>query len=106
MKICRRMEKQKTPISTVNAAVLRPAILLQLGNKKEAIALLRKAISNAEEHDMILHLAASRRRLGELLGDEKGDKFIQEANAIFAQEKIANPDKMIEVFAPGFKIRT
>ena len=64
--------------------------------------ILAAAVTAAEKTDLLLHAAAARRRLGELLGGEKGAALIAQADEWMAGEGIQNPVRMTEVIAPGF----
>ena len=48
---------------------------------------------------MILYAAASRRRLGEIIGGDDGRAHVQEADAWMTAQQIRNPARMANVFA-------
>ena len=54
---------------------------------------------------MLLYAAAARRRLGEMLGGDEGRALVETADAWMRSETIVNPERMTEVFAPGFDRR-
>jgi hypothetical protein len=51
---------------------------------------------------MHLHAAASRRRLGELLGAAPGQALVTEADQWMREQTIRDPARMTSVYAPGF----
>jgi serine/threonine protein kinase len=62
------------------------------------------AAAGFEVAGMALHAAAADRRLGELLGGDKGQKLIANANAWMAGQNIANPGRMTALYTPGFHL--
>jgi hypothetical protein len=51
---------------------------------------------------MRLNAAAARRRLGILIGGDRGRALATEADACMASEQIRNPCRMTAMLAPGF----
>ena len=51
---------------------------------------------------MHLHAAASRRRLGELLGAAPGHALAAEADQWMREQTIRHPAQMASVYVPGF----
>ena len=49
---------------------------------------------------MNLYAAASRRRLGEILGGDEGRAQLERADSWMNQQGIRNPARMADVFAP------
>jgi hypothetical protein len=70
------------------------------------LALLREAIAGFEAVDMKLHAAAARRRLSALVAGDAGREFERASNEWMASEKVKNPDRIAQVFIPGFTRRT
>ena len=68
----------------------------------EALTFLRRSVVLFEEADMALHAAASRRRLGQLLGGDEGGALVRGAEGWMAAEGIADPAAMGDSLAPGF----
>jgi hypothetical protein len=52
---------------------------------------------------MMLYAAVARRRQGLCLGGEKGAALIVEADRFMRKQDIANPEKMTDALAPGFR---
>ena len=67
---------------------------------ESATAYLEDAAEKLDAADMALDAAAARRRLGTLLGDERGDALVAEADAWMQQEGISNPERMAAMLAP------
>ena len=97
-----RIERERMPWSTAIARLLRATISALHEDRDAALAWLRAAESSFEQADMTLYLAVARRRHGELLGGEEGARLIERADAFMRSEKIARPDLISQVLAPGF----
>ncbi len=98
----RKLERERIGYAAVWALLLRAGIAAQKGNAKAASGHLTNTIERAEQHDLLLCAAAARRRLGELLGGDEGAALIAAADDWMNSEGIVNPERMTEVFAPGF----
>jgi serine/threonine protein kinase len=88
--------------ATIWGMLLQAAALTQRGQKLEALNILHKTIRYAAAQDFPLCAAVSRRRQGELLGGEEGQRLIDLADQWMQSQEIANPKRLCEIFAPGF----
>ena len=52
---------------------------------------------------MLLHAAAMRRRQGEILGGDQGRALLRAADASMQRQKVANPERMTDLLAPGWR---
>jgi hypothetical protein len=84
------------------ALLLSAAVANLEGRTGAARDLLAAAATAFERADMGSHAAAARRRLGELLGNERGRELIADADAWMASHGIKHPARMTRMFAPGF----
>jgi hypothetical protein len=71
------------------------------GDGGAALGILARAESGLRAAEMALHLAAARRRRGELIGGDAGRGLVDESNAWMAGQGIRNPDRMCVLLAPG-----
>ncbi|MHB8862902.1 MAG: serine/threonine-protein kinase [Pirellulaceae bacterium] len=76
------------------------------GDNKTAVDLLRQVISQFDSAEMGLFAAVSRRRMGELLGDEEGRSLVRQADAWMASQSIRVPWRFAAMLAPGFAVRS
>jgi eukaryotic-like serine/threonine-protein kinase len=51
---------------------------------------------------MRLYAVAARRRLGEMIGGDRGRQLIAETEEWMSKQQIKNPARMINLIAPGF----
>jgi tetratricopeptide (TPR) repeat protein len=95
----RQLARAGVGYATVYALLLRAGLSARAPGP--AMACLRQAIELAETHDMALHLAAARDRLGRLVGGAEGAALRAAAARYAAEQRIVAPDRMFEIVAPG-----
>jgi eukaryotic-like serine/threonine-protein kinase len=98
----RAMVRERSQWGLAFASLVRAAIASCRSDPASAGEHLRDALAGFEGGEMLLFVAAARRRLGELLGGDKGQALVTRANAWMAARGIANPDRMTAMLAPGF----
>jgi hypothetical protein len=103
--LARRLGREKTPWSGATALYVRGAAAAVRRGQAGARALLSEAVARFQAAGMQLHVAAVRRRLGELLGGAEGRALVAEADAWMAGQHVQDPARMVTVFAPGFPAR-
>jgi tetratricopeptide (TPR) repeat protein len=104
-RIARRLDGERAGYANVYALLLR-AGMSSFGSghtDEEAAGHLREAIEQANEHDMGLHLAAARDRLGRIVGGDEGAALREAAAAYATAEGVVEPDRMYEAIAPGIR---
>jgi len=80
-----------TGLGTVNPNVARNDVAMLLENTALAFA----------QEEMALHVAAARRRLGEISGGARGSALVSGADAWMNAHGIQNPERMTLMLAPG-----
>jgi hypothetical protein len=98
----RRLERERTPQSKPQACLIRAGLAMHLKNKQAAIAHLQDAANGFAQSSMNLYLAATRRRLGSLLGGSEGRELTDSAAAWMASQGIQDQRRMTAVLVPGF----
>jgi hypothetical protein len=101
-RLARKIEKENMAWAQPFAAIIRAAVAYQRGQQVEAATLLGAAGDGFERGDMHLYAAVSRRRLGELLGNDRGQQLIKDADAWMTTQRIKNPERMARMLVPGF----
>ncbi|HLE61639.1 MAG TPA: AAA family ATPase, partial [Pyrinomonadaceae bacterium] len=102
-KLARKIQKEPLQWAEPLAALIRAAIAAARGDKPTAVTFLLRALEGFSTANMALYEAASRRRLGEAVGGERGRQLIAEANNWMARQRIQNPARMTQMLAPGFE---
>jgi len=101
-RLAHQIEKENMSWAKPFAVVVRAAVTHQRGQNTEATTLLAAAGDGFERGDMRLYAAASRRRLGELLADDRGRQLIADSDASMTTQRIKNPERMARMLVPGF----
>ena len=101
--IARRITHEKMSWADPFAALTRAAIATGNNQPEPATALLSEAITGFELADLALYAAASRRRLGQMLGGERGAELIAAADEWMWNQEIKNPMLMTRMLAPGWE---
>ncbi|MDH5676300.1 MAG: hypothetical protein OEZ06_29540 [Myxococcales bacterium] len=103
LRASKALSGQPLPRAQAMALLIATAIAHQRGGQAQARQLLQAALSRFEEAEMAMYAAATRLRLGQLLGGAHGEALIAGARAHMAAERIANPEPMLSMLAPGFQ---
>jgi eukaryotic-like serine/threonine-protein kinase len=101
-KIAGRILREKMPWSDPFAHLIRAAIATGHDQSQQAATLLTEAMGGFELADMALFAAVSRRRLGQVMGGERGAELVAEADAWMRNQQIKNPVLMTRMLAPGW----
>jgi hypothetical protein len=97
-----RLEREKRADCQGLARVIRAAVAWQRRDHAAAVQLLGQATEQFETLEMKAHAAATRRRLGQLVGGDQGRELIDAADTWMKSQGIRNPVRMTRVYAPGF----
>ena len=95
----RRLEREGMPWSMALACPIKAGVAAARGNSSQAANLFALAVTQLEAVDMHLYAAASRRRLGEILGGDKGQAQVNRADTWMREQHILNTARMADVFA-------
>ena len=99
--IARRIERERVHWADALAALVRASIAFSRGNRGEAARRLGFAACIFAIADMGLYAAVTRRRLGAILGGERGRALVESADAWMRGEKIEKPSGFADMLAPG-----
>ena len=72
------------------------------GNDSRAVELISQAIEGFAASDMALYAATARRRLGKILGGDRGGELVNQADEWMSKQQIKNPAAVANLMAPGF----
>jgi hypothetical protein len=98
----RGLDRERTPWASAYAQFIRAGVAVRRGDDLKAEGLLTKAATSFDSVDMNLNAAVTRRRLGELIGGDRGRSFIEEADRWMAVQQIKDPARWTAMYAPGF----
>jgi serine/threonine protein kinase len=96
----RALERERTPWIAPLAQLLRAGIAAQRGDETRAAELLAAAALGFDDAEMALHGSAARRRLGELVGGERGRARVEEADAWLVGQTIRDPATFASILTP------
>jgi serine/threonine protein kinase/tetratricopeptide (TPR) repeat protein len=100
--LAHKIENENMAWAKPFAGVVQSAVAYQRSQHTEATTLLAAAVEGFERMDMRLYAAGSRRRLGELLADDRGRQLLADADAWMTTQRIKNPERMARMLVPGF----
>jgi hypothetical protein len=95
----KRLLREKMSYCTPHGQHLLAGVAILRGDRIGAAHLLEQAAKGYEAVEMIALAAAVRCRIGELRGDDDGQRMIDEAHAYFRRQGAANPERMIDALA-------
>ena len=86
----RRIEAERMPWGIALATAARAGVARLAGESTAELDLLRSAAARFDELDMALFAAATRRRLGAVLGGDEGRALTQAAHTVFQAQAVAD----------------
>ena len=84
------------------ASLIRAGVANKRGDDVTAATLLEKALKEFENADMKLYAVIIRHRLGKMIGGDRGRELVTEANEWMDRQQIKNPERVMNLLAPGF----
>jgi serine/threonine protein kinase len=99
-KDAQRIAREKMAWSAPLGLLIRACIAARRGDQHAAVRLFEETARGFDAADMLLHAAATRRRLGTLLSGDQGTSLIAAADAWMTDQKIQNPERMTAMLAP------
>jgi serine/threonine protein kinase/tetratricopeptide (TPR) repeat protein len=101
----RRLEKESTPWAVASARLVLASLAHVRGDRETTVKLLRDAADRFDKIPMTLCAEAVKRRLGVILGGDAGEALVARADAWMKEQGIRRPDRITDVYAPGFNAR-
>jgi hypothetical protein len=96
----KRIERERTEWGRVFSQLLRAGTAFMRGRHDQAVKLLRGLETLGEEQEMYLHVACTRRRLGEILAGDEGAALVAMSTRWMDEQGIRNPDAMTRTIVP------
>jgi hypothetical protein len=97
-----RLEREVRHDAPAAAALLRACVAAARGDREVALHRLEAAEAGYEAAGMVLLASCARRRRGALEGGDEGRLRIAEADAFMNDRGIAQPERWLDMYAPGF----
>ena len=97
-----RIRHERMSWSDPIADLIDAGVAVQRGEAAAARRLLPGAIESFDRKGMSLYAAATRRRLGALVGGSDGRDYLRQSDEFMGREEIVNPAHMTRLIAPGF----
>ncbi|MBI5160420.1 MAG: hypothetical protein HY996_03245 [Micrococcales bacterium] len=101
-RMARKLERERVPVASAWAALLRGALASRAGDTAGAIAALDRAIEAADALQMSTVAACAHLRRGALFGGADGATETARADAALRREGVVSPERLCEVVAPGY----
>jgi tetratricopeptide (TPR) repeat protein len=98
-KILRKLRSWSWPL----VRLVRAGIATARGQKEQAVEELETAVGEFDAWEMALYSAAAKRRLGQLIGGQRGEELITAGTEFMTRQGIVRPDRMTQMLAPGFE---
>jgi len=98
----RKLEREKAPWARALALLVRAGISAARGDRDRAIERLSEAERSCDKADMAALATAARWRRGQLLGGDVGNTMLANAREWLQGQRVADPDAMVAMWAPGF----
>ncbi|MET0794112.1 MAG: protein kinase [Polyangiaceae bacterium] len=101
-RLAKDLRREREPFTTCWAFLLDAAVACQRGQLERARSALSEAIASAKIADLPHCAASARLRLAALCEGEASRGPLAEGRAWFEAQQIRNPERMLDVWAPGF----
>jgi eukaryotic-like serine/threonine-protein kinase len=85
------------------AAMFRGAISAHAGDRDASLLALQRCLAHLEVDGLLMHVAAARRRLGQLLGGDRGQELLAAGDAYMLSQSVVNVEAMTELHCPGYR---
>ncbi len=101
-----RLAKERAGWAEAAASLLRASILGARGRPEEALRHLDEAMRGFDAAEMTLYAACARRRKGQLLGGDEGQRLMEAADAVMREQGIQSPARWTALYVPGLSSGT
>src|ERR1041385_8678084 len=98
-----RVTRENMPYSNPMAMLIRAGVANQRGDEATAVKLTAQALKDFEGIKMRLYAVAAGRRLGEMIGGDRGRELIAKTDRWMIKQQIKNPPKIMNLLAPGWR---
>jgi hypothetical protein len=100
-RMARRLEGEHDRWIHVLAEMAEAMVANAAGDRRAAIAALRKAVARADETETVVYGLSARYRLGKLLGGAEGHELLRQTREEMVEQGIRKPERWVAVYMPG-----
>ena len=79
------------------------ALAAQRGERSLALQALQRSLAHLEVDNLAMHAAAVRRRIGQMLGGERGRELVAAGDAFMLSQSVVNLEATTELQCPGYR---
>jgi hypothetical protein len=98
----RKLERDReAPYAIAHAWLLRGGNAVVTGDASAAVAHYASAEAAFAALDMVTHVAAVKRRRGQVLGGDAGAALVAEADAVLTEQRVRRPERFAAMLAPA-----
>jgi serine/threonine protein kinase/tetratricopeptide (TPR) repeat protein len=97
-----KITSENMAFSNPYAKLIQAGVARRRGHDAQAIRLLEQAVHEFDVARMKLYAMVARRRLGELINDDRGRELTRQTDEWMNRQQIKNPAKFTDLMAPGF----
>jgi serine/threonine protein kinase len=101
-KDARKILKERVPWADAMAEMILAGVARQRNDDARALARIERAVRAFEAADMGLWTTVAKRRIGEIRGGAEGAELVKRADEEMGMRAVKNPERMAQLFAPGF----
>ncbi len=102
-KLVTKITRENMPYSNPIAMLIHAGVANQRGDQSGAIKLTEQALKDFEAIKMRLYEVVAGRRLGEMIGGERGRELIAKTDRWMMKQQVKNPQKILNLLAPGWR---
>jgi hypothetical protein len=101
-RLARQLAREDVPYAQTYALLVKAGVARHRRDEAACVAALERAAALADTHDYPHCASAARWRLGEIVGEARGEALIGQAREWMSEQSIRRPERMARVWAPGF----
>jgi hypothetical protein len=79
------------------------ALAAHRGDREASLLALSRSLAHLEVDGLAMHVAAARRRIGQMLGGERGRELVSAGDAFMASQTVVNLEATTELHCPGYR---
>ena len=102
-KLAAKISRENMPYSNPMSLLIRAGAAHQRGDESASVKLTEEALKEFEAIKMRLYAVAAGRRLGQMIGGDRGRELIAKTDRWMIKQQIKNPPRIMNLLAPGWR---